>query len=93
MNRMSEYCKGCGYDVKDAVGERACPFNFLYWDFFARHEKLLAGNMRVAMPLKTLSRMDPAKVAAMRTRAAAFLESEACSSEYGAPWWIRTTDP
>ncbi len=75
INRMSDYCKACVYDVKDAVGPRACPFNFLYWDFFARHEKALAGNIRLAMPLKTLSRMDSAKLAAMRARAAEFLES------------------
>ena len=39
INRMSDYCRGCRYDVRDAVGEMACPFNYLYWDFFARHEK------------------------------------------------------
>jgi deoxyribodipyrimidine photolyase-related protein len=82
INRMSDYCTTCSYDVKDAVGARACPFNFLYWDFFARHEKSLAGNIRLAMPLKTLSRMDPTKVAAMRRNAAAFLASDACKAEY-----------
>ncbi len=79
INRMSDYCKGCAYDVKDAVGPNACPFNFLYWDFFARHEKALAGNIRLAMPMKTLSRMDPAKLAKMRANAAAFLASEEMS--------------
>jgi len=76
INRMSDYCKTCSYDVKDAVGERACPFNFLYWDFFARHQALLAGNARLAMPLRTLARMERGKVAAMRARAAAFLEGK-----------------
>jgi deoxyribodipyrimidine photolyase-related protein len=80
INRMSDYCKTCSYDVKDAVGERACPFNYLYWDFFARHEKVLAGNMRVAMPLKTLARMDAGKVQAMRRNAAAFLGSVAAKA-------------
>ena len=27
INRMSDYCGGCHYNVKDAVGERGCPFN------------------------------------------------------------------
>jgi deoxyribodipyrimidine photolyase-related protein len=58
------------------VGERACPFNFLYWDFFARHEALLAGNARLAMPLRTLGRMERGKVVAMRARAAAFLQDK-----------------
>ena len=80
INRMSDYCRGCSYNVKDAVGPNACPFNYLYWDFFARHEKTLAGNIRLAMPIKTLSRMDPEKVAAMRRNAAVFLESEEMSA-------------
>jgi deoxyribodipyrimidine photolyase-related protein len=73
INRMSDYCKHCAYDVKDAVGERACPFNYLYWDFMARHARDLAGNTRVAMPLRSLEGMDTARVAAMRENAAAFL--------------------
>jgi deoxyribodipyrimidine photolyase-related protein len=82
INRMSDYCRQCAYDVKDAVGARACPFNFLYWDFFARHEKRLAGNVRLAMPLRNLARMDGEKRAAMNRNAKAFLASEACASSY-----------
>ena len=70
---MSDYCGGCHYDVKDAVGERGCPFNALYWDFMARHAARFAGNQRMAMPLRTLAKMDPARVAALRSRAAGFL--------------------
>jgi deoxyribodipyrimidine photolyase-related protein len=74
INRMSDHCAGCAHDVADAVGPRACPFNFLYWDFIARHADRFATNPRMAMPLRTLGRMDPAKVAAMRTNASAFLD-------------------
>jgi deoxyribodipyrimidine photolyase-related protein len=74
INRMSDHCAGCAHDVNDATGERACPFNFLYWDFIARHAERFAGNARMAMPLRTLAKMDPAKVAAMRAKAAAFLD-------------------
>ncbi len=73
INRMSDYCRGCAYDVKDAVGPRACPFNYLYWDFMARHRETLAANTRVAMPMRTLERMDAGRVAAMRENAAGFL--------------------
>ena len=73
INRMSDYCRGCHYDVKDAVGERGCPFNALYWDFMARHAQRFAGNNRMAMPLRTLEKMDPARVTALRARAASFL--------------------
>jgi deoxyribodipyrimidine photolyase-related protein len=73
INRMSDYCKACFYDVSDAVGEQACPFNFLYWDFLARHRKTLGGNQRLAMPMRSLERMDAAKLGAMRANAARFL--------------------
>ncbi|HEV7268844.1 MAG TPA: cryptochrome/photolyase family protein [Falsiroseomonas sp.] len=73
INRMSDHCRGCAFDVKAATGARACPFNFLYWDFIARHAERLARNPRMAMPLRTLARMDPAKVQAMRAQASHFL--------------------
>ena len=75
INRMSDYCSGCAYDVKAATGARACPFNFLYWDFIARHQDRFAGNPRMAMPARSLARMDPARVAAMRAEAASFLDA------------------
>ena len=73
INKMSDYCGDCHYDVKDATGPRGCPFNALYWDFMARHAQRFAANTRLAMPLRTLERMDPARVAALRARAAGFL--------------------
>ncbi len=75
INRMSDYCGKCFYDVRDATGPRACPFNALYWDFMARHADRFAGNQRMSMPLRNLARMDPARVAAIRSRAASFLEA------------------
>jgi deoxyribodipyrimidine photolyase-related protein len=74
INRMSDHCRGCAFDVKAATGARACPFNFLYWDFIARHAERLARNPRMAMPLRTLAKMDPRKVQAMRAQARAFLD-------------------
>ena len=73
INRMSDYCGKCRYDVRRSTGEGACPFNFLYWDFMSRHEKRLAGNARMAMPMRTLARMDRAKLDAIEAEAARFL--------------------
>jgi len=52
INRMSDYCGGCGVDSKEKEGAKACPFNLLYWDFLDRHEDKFRGNPRMAMPMK-----------------------------------------
>ena len=33
IDRMSDYCRGCAYDVRKKTGPGACPFNLLYWRF------------------------------------------------------------
>ncbi|GBG02763.1 cryptochrome/photolyase family protein [Azospira sp. I13] len=69
IDRMSDYCKGCHYDRKARVGERACPFNALYWDFFARHRERLGANPRLGMVYRQLAKMAPAALAEVQTRA------------------------
>ncbi len=74
IDRMSNYCGQCRYDVKASTGADACPFNFLYWNFMADHRDRLKGNPRMAMMIRSLDRMAPDKVAGMRGQATAFLE-------------------
>lgn len=75
IDRMSNACKGCRFDPKKAVGPDACPFTTLYWDFLARHEKLLAKNQRMTMQLKNVSRKAAADLAAIRRQADAIKAS------------------
>ena len=75
INKMSNYCGSCAYSVKDKTGKNACPFNYLYWDFLARNEERLKGNHRLAMPYRTLEKMDPKQVEAMRAEARRFLDA------------------
>jgi deoxyribodipyrimidine photolyase-related protein len=70
INRMSTYCKGCQYDVKQRHGPRACPFNSLYWDFLDRHAASLAANPRMGLMLKQLERISAEERAAIRASAA-----------------------
>jgi len=58
INRMSNYCGACKYDVKKRLGENACPFNALYWHFLDRNKEVLRGNNRLAMPYRNLEKMD-----------------------------------
>lgn len=61
IQRMSNYCKGCRYDPAQSVGEKACPFTILYWDFLMRNETGLARNPRMIMQIRNLSRLDSAR--------------------------------
>ena len=73
INRMSDYCGSCRYDVKARTGENACPFNALYWDFLARNDQKLRSNNRLAMPYRNWERMGAEEQAKVRAQAAAFL--------------------
>jgi deoxyribodipyrimidine photolyase-related protein len=75
IDRMSDYCTRCAYDPKQKTGEKACPFNYLYWDFLARNEERLKGNPRLAMPYRTLARMDAERRAAISADARRFLST------------------
>jgi deoxyribodipyrimidine photolyase-related protein len=70
IDRMSDYCKGCHYDKKARVGELACPYNALYWDFFDRNRATLGDNQRLGMVYQQLRRMDGATLTALREQAA-----------------------
>ncbi|MFM8378985.1 MAG: cryptochrome/photolyase family protein, partial [Planctomycetia bacterium] len=69
IDRMSNACKGCRYKPTVATGPDACPFTTLYWDFLARHEKLLRKNQRMTMQLKNLDRKPAAELREIRRQA------------------------
>lgn len=75
INRMSDHCSGCAYDVKVKQGATACPFNYLYWDFLTRNRAKLSNNPRIAPMYRTLDRMSDERRAEITRDAATFLET------------------
>ena len=69
INKMSDYCKKCFYDNRDTFGEKACPFNSLYWDFLLQHEKEFSKNQRMNMIMNGLNKKDSSWKAAICKRA------------------------
>jgi deoxyribodipyrimidine photolyase-related protein len=57
IDRMSNACKKCPYDLSKRSGEKACPFNTFYWDFLIRHEDRFKDNNRMKMILKHVEKM------------------------------------
>jgi len=56
VNRMSDYCADCIYDPKESIGENACPFTTLYWDFLTRNHNRLKKNPRMGLQFRNLDR-------------------------------------
>ena len=75
INKMSNYCKGCHYKVKEKNGPQACPFNYLYWDFLDRNQEKLGKNPRLGMPYRTLSKMTDEKRQAIHSDGQMFFKA------------------
>ena len=57
INKMSDYCRGCKYDKSERTGDKACPFNFFYWDFLNRHRDRLKSLGRMNLVLSHIKRI------------------------------------
>lgn len=73
IDRMSNYCGSCAYNVKEKAGATACPFNYLYWDFLARNRAALETNPRLAPMYRTLDKMSDERRAEIASDAVVFL--------------------
>lgn len=69
INRMSDHCRGCRFDPKKSVGDDACPFTTLYWNFLTKHRKRFASNSRMRNQYLNLDRKDADELRAIRRRA------------------------
>ncbi len=61
INKMSNHCAHCHYDVSEKTGKNACPFNPLYWDFLIRNQNQLRSNPRLGHVYRTWDRMSADK--------------------------------
>ena len=75
INKMSNYCGSCHYNVKEKLGEKACPFNSLYWHFLDEKKQHFANNQRMSMMLALLRKMKPEELAATKEKAISILEN------------------
>jgi deoxyribodipyrimidine photolyase-related protein len=75
ISKMSDYCDGCRFDVKQKTGSGACPFNSLYWDFVSRNADKLRSNPRMARVYSTWDRMKDDRQDEYLDTAAMFLET------------------
>lgn len=75
INKMSDYCKHCEYKVKQKLGDDACPFNYLYWNFLINNQKHFANNPRMSMIYSTLGKKSDDEKSKIQTQSRQFLQS------------------
>jgi deoxyribodipyrimidine photolyase-related protein len=73
MNKMSDSCKKCFYNAKERLGDKACPWNSLYWNFHMEKEAELSRNPRIGMVYRTLDKMPDEEKEAIRAKATSLL--------------------
>lgn len=73
IQRMSDFCQSCSYNPNDTVGEGACPFNSLYWNFLHTHQQKLQKNNRLHYAYLNWENMSQEKKAAILSQAESYL--------------------
>lgn len=69
IQKMSNFCKSCSYNPSDLIGENACPFNSLYWNFIGQHQHRLKNNPRLHYAYLNWDKMDQEKKKAIFVKA------------------------
>ncbi|MBT8040019.1 MAG: cryptochrome/photolyase family protein [Gammaproteobacteria bacterium] len=77
INRMSNHCGDCRFNPKEKLGDSACPFNYLYWNFLLENEQRLRSNPRMGLAYRNLDRMSSEQSDAIREQAVGFLDAMA----------------
>jgi len=75
INKMSNYCGDCKYNIKERLGDNACPFNSLYWNFLDDKREQLSSNFRMKMMYSVLNKFSTEDLVAMKLRATEIIES------------------
>ncbi|NHN27670.1 cryptochrome/photolyase family protein [Flavobacterium jejuense] len=75
INKMSNYCGDCQYNVKEKLGAKACPFNSLYWNFLDDKKDHFQNNQRMNMMLALLNKMKPEELANIKEKAMHIMEN------------------
>jgi deoxyribodipyrimidine photolyase-related protein len=75
IDKMSHYCGSCYYKKAIKTGEKACPFNSLYWNFYDKNEDKLGKNPRIGMMYNVWRKMQPEAKVAMLEQADYYLKN------------------
>jgi deoxyribodipyrimidine photolyase-related protein len=69
LTKMGDACGKCAYKPRKTVGDDACPFNALYWDFVARTTRRLRNNHRLRLAQRAWQKRPAGDKKQIRARA------------------------
>ena len=75
IHKMSNYCEECQYDRSKRIGENACPFNSLYWNFLDDKKEHFSKNNRMPMMLRLLDKIPALEKEEIKNRALSIIEN------------------
>ena len=75
IDKMSHYCGSCFYKKAVKTGDKACPFNSLYWNFYDKNEDKLGKNPRIGMMYNVWRKMKPDDKVALLEQANYYLKN------------------
>lgn len=75
IDKMSHYCGSCFYKKAVKTGDKACPFNSLYWNFYDKNEDKLSKNPRIGMMYNVWRKMKPDDKVALLEQADYYLKN------------------
>lgn len=75
IDKMSHYCGSCYYSKAVKTGDKACPFNSLYWNFYDKNEDKLGKNPRIGMMYNVWRKMNPDAKTALLEQADYYLKN------------------
>jgi deoxyribodipyrimidine photolyase-related protein len=75
IDKMSHYCGSCFYKKALKTGDKSCPFNSLYWNFYDKNEDKLAKNPRIGMMYNVWRKMKSEDKAALLEQADFYLKN------------------
>jgi deoxyribodipyrimidine photolyase-related protein len=75
IDKMSHYCGSCYYKKAVKTGDKACPFNSLYWNFYDKNEEKLSKNPRIGMMYNVWRKMQPEAQVALLKQADYYLKN------------------
>ena len=75
INKMSNYCRKCDYHISKKTGEKACPFNYLYWNFVDSQRDAFEQNGRSGFMVNMYEKKSDENKKAIRESSRTFLNN------------------